>query len=103
MRRFAPIAAAALIAAVTSLAAGTAAAQSSAPGLVSGTTLSTTHAQTFGQSWNLPQDFSSMTGSQPRPILSGRDADLARRAARQAQFNRNFPGTPIRAELLAAR
>ena len=49
----------------------------------------------YGQSWNLPQDFSSlerMTATQG----SGSAADRAARAARQAQFNRHFPGTPIR-------
>ena len=49
----------------------------------------------YGQSWNLPQDLSTlqrMTAAQG----SGSAADRAARAARQAQFNRNFPGTPIR-------
>jgi hypothetical protein len=49
----------------------------------------------YGQSWNLPQDFTS----QPRVTTtqgSGSAADRAARAARQAQFNQNFPGTPIR-------
>lgn len=54
----------------------------------------------YGQSWNLPQDFSSlerMTAAQG----SGSAADRAARAARQAQFNRNFPGTPIRRASIA--
>jgi hypothetical protein len=49
----------------------------------------------YGQSWNLPQNFSSlerMTAAQG----SGSAADRAARAARQAQFNRNYPGTAIR-------
>ena len=49
----------------------------------------------FGKSWNLPQDFSSMQGMQAAQG-SGSAADRAARAARQAQFNQNFPGTPIR-------
>jgi hypothetical protein len=49
----------------------------------------------FGQNWNLPQDFSAMQRMQPAQG-SGTAADRAARAARQAQFNRNFPGTPIR-------
>ena len=53
---------------------------------------------TFGQSWSLPQDFSSLEMTQrPRTAQgSGTAAERAARAARQAQFNRNFPGTPIR-------
>jgi hypothetical protein len=81
MRRFATIAAAALMIAGF---AGAASAQGiSSNGVV------------YGQSWNLPQDFSSlerMTAAQG----SGSAADRAARAARQAQFNRHFPGTPIR-------
>jgi hypothetical protein len=52
----------------------------------------------FGQSWTLPQDFSSLEMTQrPRAAQgSGTASDRAKRAARQAQFNRNFPGTPIR-------
>ena len=49
----------------------------------------------YGQSWNLPQNFSSlerMTAAQG----SGSAADRAARAARQAQFNQNFSGAPIR-------
>lgn len=45
-----------------------------------------------GQGWTMPQDFSSaerMRAAQG----SGTATD---RAARQAQFNRHFPGTPIR-------
>lgn len=56
----------------------------------------------FGQSWNLPQDFQNLELTQ-RPRMapgvgqgSGTAAERATRAARQAQFNRNFPGTPIR-------
>jgi hypothetical protein len=49
----------------------------------------------FGQNWNLPQDFSAMQRMQATQG-SGSAADRAARAARQAQFNRNFPGTPIR-------
>ena len=52
----------------------------------------------FGQSWNLPQDFQNLELTQ-RPRLaqgSGTAAERATRAARQAQFNRSFPGTPIR-------
>jgi hypothetical protein len=49
----------------------------------------------YGQSWNLPQDFSSSERMQAAQG-SGSAADRAARAARQAQFNRNFPGTPIR-------
>lgn len=53
---------------------------------------------TFGQSWNLPQDLSSLELTQrPRSAQgSGTAADRAARAARQAQFNRYYPGTPIR-------
>ena len=53
---------------------------------------------TFGQGWNLPQDFSALELTQrPRAAQgSGTAAERAARAARQAQFNRNFPGTPIR-------
>jgi hypothetical protein len=49
----------------------------------------------YGQSWNLPQNFSALEGMQAAQG-SGTAADRAARAARQAQFNRNFPGTPIR-------
>ena len=49
----------------------------------------------YGQSWNLPQNFSAMERMQAAQG-SGSAADRAARAARQAQFNRNFPGTPIR-------
>ncbi|WPB84429.1 hypothetical protein [Sediminicoccus rosea] len=49
----------------------------------------------FGQAWNLPQDFSSMKAMETKQG-SGSTADRAARAARQAQFNQNFPGTPIR-------
>jgi len=48
----------------------------------------------FGQNWKMPQDFSSQTSMQAaHGASSGSAAD---RAARQSQFNRNFPGTPIR-------
>ncbi|UPY36783.1 hypothetical protein [Sediminicoccus sp. KRV36] len=49
----------------------------------------------FGQGWNLPQDFSTLERMQAAQG-SGTAAERAARAARQAQFNRNFPGTPIR-------
>jgi hypothetical protein len=49
----------------------------------------------YGQSWNLPQNFSAMERMQAAQG-SGSMAERAGRAARQAQFNRNFPGTPIR-------
>lgn len=49
----------------------------------------------YGQSWNLPQDFSSLERMQAAQG-SGSAADRAARAARQARFNQNFPGTPIR-------
>jgi len=51
----------------------------------------------FGQNWKMPQDFSSQTSMQAaHGASSGSAADRAARAARQSQFNRNFPGTPIR-------
>jgi len=74
------LAAALLTAALT----GTAAAQGMAPNGV-----------VFGQNWNMPQDFSTQTRMQAAQG-SGSAADRAARAARQSQFNRNFPGTPIR-------
>lgn len=49
----------------------------------------------YGQSWNLPQNLSAMERMQAAQG-SGTAAERAARAARQAQFNRNFPGTPIR-------
>lgn len=49
----------------------------------------------YGQSWNLPQNFSALERMQAAQG-SGSAAERAARAARQAQFNRNFPGTPIR-------
>lgn len=49
----------------------------------------------YGQSWNQPQDLTSATAMQATQG-SGTAADRAARAARQAQFNQNFPGTPIR-------
>lgn len=48
-----------------------------------------------GQGWTLPQDFSAMERMQAGQG-SGTAANRAARAARQAQFNQNFPGTPIR-------
>ena len=56
----------------------------------------------FGQSWNLPQDFQNLELTQRARMASGlaqgsgTAAERATRAARQAQFNRSFPGTPIR-------
>jgi hypothetical protein len=90
MRRFATAAAVILLA--------TASAASAQTGL-SGGTMTASPNLMFGQNWNMPQDLASMEATQagrPQRHLSNRDADLARRAARQAQFNRNFPGTPIR-------
>ncbi len=49
----------------------------------------------YGQSWNLPQNFSALERMQTAQG-SGTAAERAARAARQAQFNRNYPGTPIR-------
>jgi hypothetical protein len=49
----------------------------------------------YGQSWNLPQNFSALERMQAAQG-SGTAAERAARAARQAQFNRNYPGTPIR-------
>lgn len=49
----------------------------------------------YGQSWNLPQNFSALERMQAAQG-SGSAAERAARAARQAQFNRHFPGTPIR-------
>ncbi len=49
----------------------------------------------YGQSWNLPQNFAAMEGMRAGQG-SGSMAERAARAARQAQFNRHFPGTPIR-------
>jgi len=46
----------------------------------------------YGRSWNLPQNFSALERMQ----ASQGSGTAAKRAARQAQFNRNFPGTPIR-------
>jgi hypothetical protein len=46
----------------------------------------------YGQSWNLPQNFSAMERMQ----AAQGSGSAAERAARQTQFNRNFPGTPIR-------
>lgn len=48
----------------------------------------------FGQSWSRLQDLSSQ---QPSPrARTAQVYDLAAaRAARQAQFNQNFPGTPV--------
>lgn len=50
---------------------------------------------TYGQSWNLPQNLSTLQGMTTTQG-SGSAADRAARAARQAQFNQNFPGTPSR-------
>jgi len=52
----------------------------------------------FGQNWTLPQNFSSLEPTaRPRSAQgSGTAAERTARAARQVQFNRNFPGTPIR-------
>jgi hypothetical protein len=49
----------------------------------------------YGQSWNLPQNFSALERMQAAQG-SGTAAERAARAARQAQFTRNYPGTPIR-------
>ena len=49
----------------------------------------------YGQGWNLPQNFSATERMQASQG-SGTAAERAARAARQAQFNQNFPGTPIR-------
>lgn len=49
----------------------------------------------YGQSWNMPQNLSTLQGMTTTQG-SGSAADRAARAARQAQFNQNFPGTPIR-------
>jgi hypothetical protein len=49
----------------------------------------------YGQSWNLPQNFSALERMQAAQG-SGTAAERAARAARQAQFNRNYAGTPIR-------
>jgi hypothetical protein len=48
----------------------------------------------YGQPRSMPQDFSSLTAMQGTQG-AGTAADRAARAARQAQFNHNFPGTPI--------
>lgn len=48
----------------------------------------------YGQSWNMGQDFDSMTAM--NRVASPLARDRAARAARQAQFNRNYSGTPIR-------
>lgn len=48
-----------------------------------------------GQGWTMPQDFSTAERMQAAQG-SGSAAERAARAARQAQFNRHFPGTPIR-------
>ena len=77
MRRFA-ITAALLIATI-----GGASAQGIAP-----------NGAVFGQNWALPQDLSTLELTR-RAQGSGTAADRATRAARQAQFARNFPGTPI--------
>ncbi|MDB5416333.1 MAG: hypothetical protein JWR10_4668 [Rubritepida sp.] len=47
-----------------------------------------------GQTWNMGQDLNRMEATQrlPSPLAT----DRAARARRQAQFNRSFPGTPIR-------
>lgn len=46
-----------------------------------------------GQSWNMGQDFDSLNAmSRMSPLAR----DRAARAARQAQFNRNYSGAPIR-------
>lgn len=45
----------------------------------------------FGQNWNMGQDFQSM-GAMGSPLARDRSA----RAARQASFNRNYAGAPIR-------
>ena len=83
MRRFA-ITAALLIATI-----GGASAQGIAP-----------NGAVFGQSWALPQDLSTLELTR-RAQGSGTAADRAARAACQAQFNQNFPGTPI--NLVAGR
>ena len=49
----------------------------------------------YGQNWNLPQDLSTLERMQATQG-SGSAADRSARAARQARFNQNFPGTPIR-------
>lgn len=46
-----------------------------------------------GQSWNMGQDFESLNAMTRMSPLA---RDRAARAARQAQFNRNYGGTPIR-------
>lgn len=47
----------------------------------------------YGKNWALPQNF-----TKPDPVApsSGIAAERAARAARQASYNQNFPGTPIR-------
>jgi hypothetical protein len=84
MRRITIATAALLIAGFAAILPGSASAQR-----VSSNTL------VYGQSRSMPQDFSSLTAMQATQG-SGTAADRAARAARQAQFNQNFPGTPIR-------
>ncbi len=55
----------------------------------------------YGQSWNMGQDFASLNAM--NRLNSPLARDRAARAARQAQFNRNYSGTPIRAVSTQAR
>lgn len=53
-----------------------------------------------GQNWNMGQDFGSLNAmTRVSPLAR----DRAARAARQAQFNRNYSGTPIRTVSTQAR
>ncbi len=47
----------------------------------------------YGQNWNMGQDFESLNAM---ARLSPLARDRAARAARQAQFNRNYSGAPVR-------
>jgi hypothetical protein len=55
----------------------------------------------YGQGWNMGQDFDSLNAMSR--VNSPLARDRAARVARQAQFNRNYPGTPIRPVSTQAR